>query len=196
MPPVPAAGVEQGADRALLAEDVIVGKEEQVHHEADDLARGEVVPRLFVRGFIEFANEFFEGPAHFEIGDGIGVQVDFAELLDQLEEAVGFVELLDLLIETEGFEQRAHFRGEAVDIVQQILGEVVRVGFELFEIVLAGVVELLPGGALEHLVDVGGALALLFLVLFEYFGFRRFEDAIEPSEHCHGQHDLAVLGGR
>jgi hypothetical protein len=69
------------------------------------------------------------------------------------------------------------------------------ISFEALEIVLAGVVELLPGGALEHLVDVGGVLAFQFFVLFENFGFRRFENAVEPAEDGHGQHDFAIFGG-
>jgi hypothetical protein len=69
------------------------------------------------------------------------------------------------------------------------------ISFEALEIVLAGVVELLPGGALEHLVDVGGVLAFQFFVLFENFGFRRFENAVEPAEDGHVQHDFAIFGG-
>ncbi|HXM42808.1 MAG TPA: hypothetical protein VN924_16265 [Bryobacteraceae bacterium] len=55
--------------------------------------------------------------------DPIGMEVDFGEFLKQLEEAVSLVEFLDLLIEGEVFEERADFRGEAVDVVQQVLGE-------------------------------------------------------------------------
>src|ERR1035438_2348582 len=56
-------------------------------------------------------------------------------------------------------EERSDLGGEAVDVVEEVLGEAVGVGLELREVVLAGVVELLAGGFLEHLVDVAGALA-------------------------------------
>jgi hypothetical protein len=122
------------------------------------------------------------------------VKVDLAEFLNELEKAIGFVELLDLLIEGEVFEKGADFRGEAVNVVEQILREPVGVGLEALEIVLAGVVELVFGRALQHFVRVFGGLALEPLVLFEDFGLGGIEDAIEAAEHRHGQHDFAVFG--
>jgi len=60
-----------------------------------------VVPGFLVGGFIEFPDQLFKGASHFEIGHLVGMEVDFAEFLDQLEEAVRFIELLDLLVEAE-----------------------------------------------------------------------------------------------
>lgn len=81
-----------------------------------------------------------------------------------------------------------------MDVVEQILREPFGVGFEALEIVFAGVVELLPGGALEHFVEVFGGLALEALVLVEDLGFGGFEDAIETAEDRHGEHDFAIFG--
>ena len=81
-----------------------------------------------------------------------------------------------------------------MDVLQQILREAVGIGLEPFEIVLAGVVELLLSRALQHFVGVFERATLESLLLFEHFRLGRFQDAIEPTEHCHGQHDFAVFG--
>ena len=73
-----------------------------------------MVSGLLVGGFVEFPDEFFEGASHFEVGDNVGVQVGFRELLNELEQAVGFIELLDLLVEAEVIEQFAGLGREAM----------------------------------------------------------------------------------
>ena len=153
-----------------------------------------MVSGFFVGGFVEFANELFEAAAHFEIGDNVGVEVDFGEFLDEFEQAVGFIEFLDLLVEGEVTKEGAGFGREGLDIVKQVLGQTFGIGQEFGEIVLAGVVELLPGGAAEHFIDDGRVLALAFLVLFEDLGFGGFENAIEAAEDGHGEHDFAIFG--
>src|ERR1022692_1328163 len=93
-----------------------------------------------------------------QVGDAVGMEVDFGELLEQLEEAGGLIELLDLLVEGEVFEQRADLGRETVDVVEEVGRDVLGLPLEPFKVVLTGVVELLAGGLLEHLVDVAGAL--------------------------------------
>lgn len=51
-------------------------------------------------------------------------------------------------------------------MVKKVLREAVGVAFELLEIELAGIVELLAGRFLNHLVDIGGTLAFQFLCCF------------------------------
>ena len=68
-----------------------------------------MVSGFFVGGFVEFADEFLEAAAHFEVGDSVWMEVDFGEFLDQLEEAVGFIELGDLLVEGEIVEEGPGF---------------------------------------------------------------------------------------
>src|SRR5208283_3711625 len=75
-----AGGVVESADDALLSEDVVIGVEQDVDHELDDFAGGEVVAGLFVGGFVEFADKLFEDEAHVVVGDGFGVEVDGGEL--------------------------------------------------------------------------------------------------------------------
>ena len=78
--------------------------------------------------------------------------------------------------------------------MEQVLGEAFGVGQEFGEVVLARVVELLLRGAAEHFVDDGGVLAFELFVLFENFSLGGFEDAIEPPQDGHGEHDFAIFG--
>jgi hypothetical protein len=153
-----------------------------------------MVASLFVGSLVEFPDQLFEGAAHVEVGNAVGMEVDFGKFQQQLEKTVGLIEFLDLLLESEMVEEGTDFGGEAVDVIQKVLGEAIGVGLELFEVVLAGVVELLAGGLLKHFVDVAGALALQLPTLFEDLGFGVVEDAVEAAEHGHGEHDLAVFG--
>jgi len=78
--------------------------------------------------------------------------------------------------------------------VEQVLGEAFGVVEELRKIVLAGVVELLSGGAAKHFVDQGGVLAFQLPVLFENFFLGGLENAIQAAQDGHGKHDFAVFG--
>jgi len=78
--------------------------------------------------------------------------------------------------------------------VEKVLGESFGVGEEFGEVVFAGVVELLFGGAAEHFIDDGGVLAFPFPVFFEDFVFGGFENAVEAAEDGHGEHDFSVFG--
>jgi hypothetical protein len=101
-------------------------------------------------------------------------------------------ELGDLVIEAEVLEDGADVGGEAADVFEEVLGDVVGCAAEFFEIEFAGVVEVLAGGFAEE--GVGG-LAVPLLLGFEDLGLGGGEDAIEAAEDGHGEHDFAVLGG-
>ena len=84
-----------------LGQHLIVLGEEQVHHQPDDLARGEVLTGRLVRQLRESPDQLLVEVAHLEVGDDIGVQVDLGELADHLVEQVGLVEPGDLGVEVE-----------------------------------------------------------------------------------------------
>ena len=63
----PAGGIEERADDALLHEQVAVGGEQQVDHQADDFAGREVVAGRLVRGFVESPDQFLEDVAHLDV---------------------------------------------------------------------------------------------------------------------------------
>jgi len=51
---------------------ILLAGEHQIHHQADDFARGEVIPRLFVGLLVEFTHQLFEQLAHLQVGDALG----------------------------------------------------------------------------------------------------------------------------
>ena len=67
-------GVVDGADhRSAGGEDVVVLNEQQVDHQLDRVARGEVLAGGFVGGLGEAADQLLEGQAHVVVGDaGLG----------------------------------------------------------------------------------------------------------------------------
>ena len=138
-----------------LVERVAVRLEEQVDHEADDLARREVVAGRLVGRLAELPDQLLEDVAHLDVADRVGVQVDLGELLDHQVEPVGLVELLDLGLEAEVLDDLARPAREAVDVAGQVGGDVVGVALELVEVEPAGVVERLPGDVVEDRLDVG-----------------------------------------
>jgi hypothetical protein len=157
-----AAGrIADGDDDAGLGEHAGVGLQQQVDHELDDFARGEVVAGRFVGGFVEAPDQVFEHQPHGDVVDLARMQVDLGELGDHLIEAIGFFELLDLLFELEALEDLADVLGEAVDVSGQMLADVVRVALELLEVELAVVVKaqrvavVVLGQVVEDGVDIG-----------------------------------------
>ena len=70
----------------------------------DDFARREMVPRLFVRLFVETHHQMLEQIAHLKVVDPVRVKIDISHRLHNCEKAVAGVELLDLISELETFE--------------------------------------------------------------------------------------------
>ncbi len=149
-----AGGVAEGAHDAGLGERLAVGLEEEVDHQADDLARREVVAGRLVGGLAELPDQLLEDVAHLDVAHRVGVQVDLGELLDHQVEAVGLVELLDLGLEAEVLDDLARARAEAGDVVLQVGRDVGGVVGELGEVEAAGVVEGLLGDVVEDRLEV------------------------------------------
>ena len=115
--PARSAGrVVEGLHDTRLGEDVVVFDEEQVHHQADDLARGEVLSRRLVRQLREAADQFFVQVAHLQVRDGLRVEVDLAELRDDQVEELRAVQPLDLNGEVEPVQHLPRTRREALDV--------------------------------------------------------------------------------
>src|SRR5690606_7333011 len=94
-----AAGrVADGDDDPGLGEHTGGGFQQQVDHELDHFARGEVIASRFVGGFVEAPDQVFEHQTHGDVVDALGVQVELGELGDHLIQAIRLFELLDLLV--------------------------------------------------------------------------------------------------
>ena len=101
------------ADDAGLGQGVVVLDEQQVDHQADDLARREVLAGGLVGQFGELADQLLEHRAHLGVADDVGVQVDVGELLGDQIEQPGLGQPVDLGVEVEALEDVAHGGREA-----------------------------------------------------------------------------------
>ena len=95
------------AHDAGLGQNLVILDEDQIDHEADDLARGEVLSRRLVGEFRELADQLFENEAHLGVVDDIGVEIDVGEFLGDQIEQVGLGEPVDLDREFEALEDVA-----------------------------------------------------------------------------------------
>ena len=87
--------------------DILFASVDEVRHEANDLARREVIPRFFVGLFVEAHHQMLEQIAHLKVIDPVRMKIDIGHRLDDCEEAVAGVELLDLIGELETLEDVA-----------------------------------------------------------------------------------------
>ncbi len=187
-------GVVDGADNGGFGENVVVLNEEEVGHEADDVARGEVVAGGFVGLLGEFADELFKDGAHVGVGDAVGVEIDGGEFFGDEVEEVGFLEAVDLGGEFEAVEDVGDVGREGVQVAEEIGGDVVGVARDGLQVHGRGVVEGVAGGAAEEVLG-GGIGVRVFLRFGEHGGFSGGEDAIHAAEDGEGQDDAAVFVG-
>ena len=155
----PAGRVVNGLYDMALGQILLVG-EQEVNHQLDDLTGREVVPRLLVAFLRSDADELLEDVAHLHVVHAGRAQVDLLEGFDDQEEDVLLGHLHHLIAELELLQDLPHVRAERVDVAVQVHREVVRVGQQVGEGQLAGVVELDPTYPREH-----GELDVLALAL-------------------------------
>lgn len=139
-----------------------------------------MVAGFLVGRFVELADQFFEDIAHLDVGDGIGMQVDVAELGDDQIEAVGFVELCDLLLKTEMLDNVEGARGKTLDVIGQVGRDVIWVTLEFFKSVATGVVEWDTRNVGEFCLEYAFPFVGPFFPLFKHPVLGRFQHAVEP----------------
>ena len=86
-----------------------------------------MVARGLVRKLIEPADEILEEESHLLVRDPVGVQVHVAELRDHEVQDIALLHLLDLGLELEELEDAADVGREALDVADQVLGDMVRI---------------------------------------------------------------------
>lgn len=138
-------GVVDGADDVRLAGRVLVADQQQVHHQGDDLPRGEVLASGLVGGLGELADQLLKDGAHLGVAHLRRAEVDRREALQHEVEGVRLVEALDLVLEAEAGEDVADVVAEPVDVGQQVGLDVGAVAGERGQRVLRGVVEGVAG---------------------------------------------------
>ncbi len=136
-----AAGIVDGADRAFPADPGLITREEEIHHQMDDIARGEVLPGIFIQRFVEFPDQLLEDRSHGRVVDLIRVEIDVLEAFKNLEDKAGFVQFADGVVEIEPLQHLPHVRAEAGDEIAEVGRQMGSVGEELLEVVAGGVIE-------------------------------------------------------
>ena len=148
-----AAGrVVDGLDHMAAAQ-VLLRREQQVDHQLDHLARGEVLPGLLVRLLRADPDEFLEDVAHLDVVHAVGREIDRGERLDDLVEQVLLGHPRDLLVEGEPLHDGADVGREAVDVAVEVGRELVGVVEQLRQVELRQVVERPPGDLLQQAAD-------------------------------------------
>jgi hypothetical protein len=129
------------------------------------------------------------------VGDRVGVQVQLGveEAPEDPIEPAGLLQPLDLRVEFEGVEDFADDWVEARDVFAQVVGNMLGVAVDSREREPRGVVEALPGGALEDGVQVEPS-PLVPGGFVEHRLLGGFEHLVEAPQERKGQDDPAVLG--
>ena len=104
------------AHDAGLGQHLVILDEEQIDHEADDLARREVLAGRLVGEFGELADQLLEDEAHLGVVDDVGVEIDVGELLRDQIEQVRLGEPVDLDGEVEALEDVADVGGKGLHV--------------------------------------------------------------------------------
>jgi len=112
----------------VAAAQVLLGCQQQVDHQLDNLARREVLPSFFVGLFRADPDQLFEHITHLH-GRLVGrqarkAQVEGGELLDHLKQQVLLGHLADLLTKLEVIKDGADVGRVAVDVAVEIGREV------------------------------------------------------------------------
>ena len=172
---------------------VLVLHEEEVDHQADHVARREVVARRLVRGFGEAADQLLEGQPHLHGGDAGGVEVEGCEPFGHLIEQLGLGEPIDLNGELEPLEDVAHLWRETLHVGLQVAAHVGCVAQQALQVHRRGVEEAVAGLALQEWLRVQPGFGAQ-LELGKHLGLGGREHAVEPAQHGEGQDNLAVVG--
>ena len=188
-----AAGVVDGAHHARAGDAFFVAREHEIHHQMDDVARGEVLAGVLVQGFVELAEQLFEDGAHRRVVDRARVQIDALEPLHHLEQEPRLVELADRVVEVEPFHHAPHVVAESGDVVPQIAGKPGGIREQPVEVVLRCVVEGESGSSAKLPVQLLEAALAQLRLPSQHPLLGRREHAVEAAQHRQGQDDVLVL---
>ena len=188
----PGRRIVDRAHDARLGQDLVILSEDEIDHEANDLARGEVFASRLVRDFGELADQLLEHEAHLRVVDAVRVEIDAREPLRHEIEQVRLGEPVDLHRELEALEDVADVLREAAHVVAQMRADVVLIAHEPAEVERRDIVEAEARLAPDERIRVHPRF-LLVLELLERRRLGRPKNAIEPSQDSERQNDLAVV---
>ena len=129
-------------------------------HEADDLARGEVVPGGLIRQLVEAPDKVLEQQSHLDVINFIHMKIYLAEFGDDQIKDVRLAHLFDFSRELEVLEDTANIFGKSVNVRDQVLVDIVWITLELLKVKQRMVVKLLTRSLVQELVK---CLPLIFV---------------------------------
>lgn len=184
--------VINGAHHAGFGQHVVVFDEQQIDHQADDFARGEMFTGSLIGDFGELADQLLEHQPHLPVADYSRVQVDIGKFLRHLVEQPGFGKAIDLGVEIEALENIAHRWRKFLNIFVEIFLDVVLIAHQFFYVHRRGVVETLPGLA-QHIDIRVHTLFHLRGIFGKHGGLGCFQNAVEAAQHGERQNHLAIF---
>ena len=100
-----------------------------------------MISSCLVSGFVEPPDQVLEHQPHFDVVNPIRVEINLAELGDDLVEAVGLLQFLDLFVELEALKDLADVFGESVDVIGEMPGDIIGIALQFGEVKLAVIVK-------------------------------------------------------
>ena len=125
-PAGPRGGVIDRADRLGVLGEFLGGlaRDEQVHHQADDLARRVVLTGGLVAHLGELPQQLLEDVAHRLVAHHGWAEVEIGEVRDNGIQDPGAIEPLKLGVEVVGLHHGIRLGGELADVGAQVVREV------------------------------------------------------------------------
>ena len=151
---------------------------------------------VFIKGFVELAQQVLEDIAHLMVRHGGGSQVHLALLVEALHEEVEEVhpaEIADGVVEIEGGEDFPNIRGEAHHILAEVQREIGIIVQEALVGELRGVVKGVSRRAAELAVAVLQALFFKRVLGLKHLVLGLLQRIIKPPQHGERQNDLLKL---
>ncbi len=161
-----ASRVQELPHGARCRKQVIVVDEQDIHHQTDDLAGGEMVAGCLIGQFVESANQIFEDQSHLLVWNIVRMQIHLTKLGDDKIEDVRLAHLLDLCFELEEVEDGVDVGGESFNVAHKVLVNVVRVALEFFKIEWRMIMESLTGSPVQHLIERFILVLVFYLSVF------------------------------
>ncbi|EMI21539.1 hypothetical protein RMSM_01539 [Rhodopirellula maiorica SM1] len=91
-------------------------------------------PGSFVGEFSKLTNQFLKDVPHLLIADDLRMKVDVGELLGDHVQQIGFAQTVNLGVKVEALEDIADGGRERLDVRVHVLGDVVLIAHQLFDV--------------------------------------------------------------
>ena len=180
------------------------GLDHEIGHQGHDIARGEVLSRLFVVLFVEAPEQLLEHGSHRVVVEArlpvawLRAEVNrwIRKSLDQRTKPLLLVQARYLMLELKRVQDLAHIGREAVEVFPEIAVEIGRVAQQPSQRVGRPVVEGETGGFGQNrgaVVLPAEAMLACPGVLIDHLLLGRLQQRIEPPDHCHRQDDIAIF---